>query len=50
MDMLDHRLERNILGRVGHAHDHAGVLLRQQTFRDDDVEQDCGDERDDRDI
>ena len=49
VDALHHRLERNALGGIGYADDHAGVLLRQQTFRHDDVEQNGRDERDDRD-
>ena len=52
VNMLRHGSERNIFGGVGHADDHAGVLLREQSFRDHDVEQngeDEGDEENDED-
>jgi len=49
VDTLDHRLERNAFRGVRYSNNHAGVLLRQQTFRDDDVEENCRDERDQRD-
>jgi hypothetical protein len=37
---LQHRLEGNVLRGIGHADDHPGILLRQQPFRHDDVEED----------
>ena len=46
---LHHGLERNILRGIGHADNHARVLLRQQSFWDDDVKQNRRDQRDEGD-
>ena len=40
MNALHHRIERDVLGRVDHANDDAGVLLGQKSFRNHDVEKD----------
>jgi len=39
VDAFHHGLEGNILRGIGHAHDHARVLLRQQSLGDDDVKE-----------
>jgi hypothetical protein len=46
---LQHRLEGNVLRGIRHADDHPSILLRQQPFRHDDVEEDGCDQRYDSD-